>query len=1020
MTPPSPTRNREQGVALITTVIVVAVLAVVAVAMMQSTTVDRLSARSVANFTRAKLAAEAGAAVSQAMVADLIRRYPDSATVWQNIGGGAVAGTNNEATVLYVRAQSANTNLGASPAAFGPAVTLLAQPLVSRVGVNPQSVNTNLLALGSVVSSVPVVAGTSVNINLTNSSRPDPFVGSRSATNPGAPVTAAQWIYMTNSQGQTNARYAFWVEDESFKVNVNVATNGARGTTSLGLSPAEIRLDGSLQSSSNSAIRAVNAGEVIAARGSLGGAFPTASTAALAGGLTNAQASPEFRFLTSAHSRSLNLSRAGFKRFDINTLANGLPGSARANLDRFIAAITNSNSIPNFGQRFYRLATNSAGINNTSAVTAAHSGIYLQKIAANIIDYLDANDQPTVLSNTAGFPLSPAAKPDFGIEPAGGGTAGANPVAAFGVENTPRLQEYAIHGRILQMNPIGYETNSAPTDPKADYRISIDHYFEFWNPGMRDITLTNAFLKVYDQPRFGDNITGDLANEGRPFELQLGTVTFPAGRVTVLTTAPTNEINTSLISPASLPNVVSIPAPDDSHRIFEGETRDVSTNTSMPPFNRLFNVSMRARSTSVTDYESAVLLGNNQGILESFVGLPIVVSGGFVSALHFVVSSAAVQATIGNLTQGNRYFVRGGSLAGNSSATSTPSSREGDPRALNEQLEFILYQAGAGTAPDDQTRFFSSGLVDGTVPANSTIGAPNNNYVNPSNWVDLSSIAAGPNNAPLFVRNGALQTIGELGHLTDPARVGGTSPTVTNITYSRGGGRTLRIGQPEHPRWYDGNQTNASRTWTSWRLADIFTTTNALTITGAVNPNGIMRDGGAALRAALFDIRFQPSPEGATATANRAINTNNFLNAIIARMTNATAAGLPSGSVNVFWERGEISELPVFNSGNTLVPGVLMSNAFDRGREELVRRSIEMITTRGSVFTVYAIGQSLQTTATSTNVLSSCRVKTTFELIPQFANPSQAFDDAFAPANAASRFVAPTNYQVRIIATQYD
>ena len=97
-----------------------------------------------------------------------------------------------------------------------------------------------------------------------------------------------------------------------------------------------------------------------------------------------------------------------------------------------------------------------------------------------------------------------------------------------------------------------------------------------------------------------------------------------------------------------------------------------------------------------------------------------------------------------------------------------------------------------------------------------------------------------------------------------------------------------------------------------------------------------------------------------------------------------------------------------------------MNNAFDRGREEVVRRSIEMITTRGSVFTAYAIGQSLQTTATSTNVLSSARVKTTFELIPQFANPSQAFDDTFAPANAASRFVAPTNYQVRIISSQYD
>ena len=66
--------SRERGVALVTTVIVVAVLAVVAVAFMQSTTTDRLSSRSVANYTRAKLAAEGGAAAAQAMITDLVKR----------------------------------------------------------------------------------------------------------------------------------------------------------------------------------------------------------------------------------------------------------------------------------------------------------------------------------------------------------------------------------------------------------------------------------------------------------------------------------------------------------------------------------------------------------------------------------------------------------------------------------------------------------------------------------------------------------------------------------------------------------------------------------------------------------------------------------------------------------------------------------------------------------------------------------------------------------------------------------
>lgn len=1055
----------EQGVALVTTVIVVAVLAVVAVAFMQSTTVDRQASRSVANYTRAKLAAEAGAASAQILVADVIRRYPDSVTVWQNIGGGAPAGTNNEATVLYARAQSGDTNRGARPGQFGNDVTFLALPLLSRTNAtNSTLVNTNPVPLGSVSSNLPHAVGSTntVNLNATNASRPRPFIGLRSATNPGAPVTAAEWIYISRSGGPTNtnnpaiARYAFWVEDESFKVNVNVATNGPRGTDSLGLSPSEARLDGSWGSSSNSVLRGANFGEVVTARGGLpGGSFPTAATVAIPADLTSAAASDEMRFLTTTHSAGLDLSRGGFKRFNINAVTNGIGGPTDANnirtsLNRVIAAITNSNSVPNFGQRFYRLATNTAGVNAAGAVTAAHAPIYLQKIAANLLDYVDNDDQPTVINNESGFPIR-AGRPEYGIESLGGGTEGPNSAAAMGIENGPRLQEYAIHGRLRRMEPFGYSTNAAPPDPSAEYEVSIDHYFEFWNPGTRDITLTNAFLKIYDQPRFGSSITGALSAVGRPTsEIPVNNVVFPAGQVTVLTTAPQAEINTRLVG-ANASRVVTLPTPE-ADRVFSGVTRDVSTNT-FGGFDRLFRVSLVARQSSVLDFESAVLLGNNAGILESFVGLPISISGDppAPSPLHFVVSSADVQATLTDPAAGNAYFVRGGSLMGNSHITSvsTPSSTEGDPRALNEQLEFRLYTVGSVNAKE-QTRFFmtisNNGLASVPGP-DSSVGAPNANYVLPVNWVDHSSIQTGANNAPLVLRNGALQSIGELGHLTDPARVPGTNGPLTNVVYSRGGGRTFRVGQPEHPRWYDGNQTNASRTWASWRLADIFTTTSAsnnvtsrdplgnltnsrgvvrgatntngavVTIPGLINPNGALRDQGAALRAALQGMRFLPSPDGSVNTAGRPVNVNNIVSALMNRMTNVTGTGMPSGALNVFWERGELGELSVFNTASTLA-GVNMQQAFDRGREEVVRRSIEMVTTRGSVFTVYAIGQTLQ----GTNVTGMARMRQIFQIEPQFAT-ADAFDDNFNPSQAVRvtrRFAAPTNYTIRTILTTYD
>ena len=69
----------QSGVALVTTIIVVAVLAVVAVAFMQSVGTDRLSSRTGANYMKARLAAEAGASAAEAALANLITQYPDSA-----------------------------------------------------------------------------------------------------------------------------------------------------------------------------------------------------------------------------------------------------------------------------------------------------------------------------------------------------------------------------------------------------------------------------------------------------------------------------------------------------------------------------------------------------------------------------------------------------------------------------------------------------------------------------------------------------------------------------------------------------------------------------------------------------------------------------------------------------------------------------------------------------------------------------------------------------------------------------
>lgn len=1084
--------GREHGVALVTTVIVVAVLAVVAAAFMQSTTVDRLSARSVGNHYRAKLAAEAAAAAAQSMVVRLIQRYPDSVTVWQNIGGV----NTNEATVLYVRALSNNTSAAASPGMFGNQVAILARPLVSLTGLLTNT-NIQLFPLNVLSNALPFDAsadpGTMVNLNATNNVQPRAFIGIRTiaSTNTNAdtpvlyeaPKAAAQWVYIGEKPGPTNpnnpavARFAFWVEDESFKLNLNIAGSGARNNNSLGLSAREARVNGALLSSSNAALRNISFDQFIAARNTAPGSnFMTLRTAAFLAGLTatnaesaelvesNGIAVDEFRFLTTVHSAGLDLSRGGFKRFNINSVTNSITASRdtniiRTNLDRIIAAITNTNAAPLFGQRFYRLDATPTSVNATNSVTNTHPRIYLQKIAANILDYVDADNQPTIVANNASNSII-AGPPSEPIAPLGGGRDGPSSVAAIGVENVPRLQEYALHAKILAMNPIGFSSANPPSgSPSANFEFTIDHYFEFWNAGTRDIVVGNdgdtntddlgpTFLKVLNQPPLGANVNPPIPR-GRDFEVSVPAGTrFPAGRVTVLTTAPTNGINSRF----TRANIVSLEAPIAVRR-YVGTTGDVASypGTSIGSTNRFFTVALGSDVTVNSppfrnDYETEMLLRNDVGHIESFIGLPIgkSSSGGSGNALDLAVTNITA------LGGSDTLFVRGGSLRGNASATSFPFSAEGDPRALNEQLEFTVYQSsGVGNA-NDQTRFYNT-MTDGNL-GNSTVGGPQAAaFVRPDRWPDLSANVADAANAPLVVRNNAMLSVGELGHLTDPARALGFGGAV----YSRGGGRTLRIGQPELASWFDGRQTNASRTWASWRLADIFTTTTTLSagtvldsqgnltnaagvvrgrtnssgvvlsIPGLINPNGLLRDNGAALRAALFGLRYEPSPAGAFQIENLTNNINTLITNIASRLSGAIAAGLPAGSINAFWERGEISQISLLNSGSALV-GVNMSNVFDRGREELVRRSVEMLTTRGSVFTVYAVGEALQ----GSNVTGTVRLKQTFQIEPQFqftapgrpGGPPEYADDSFSlqAARINRRFSAPTNYTTRILQTAYE
>jgi len=191
----------ESGVALITTVIVVAVLAVVAVAFMQSTTLDRASARAGVNYFRAQLAAEAGLAAGMAQMAQAITQGRSGQQQWNYVSG-------------QLAVQNSAVNAEASTVAF------IAQ-------VNPAN---GTLSTPTLLVSAPSGGSTSsVTIPV--------------AEGPVEPEYPAGWILVstTNTAGAvSDARYAFWVSDDTTKLNQRV--HGLNSVQSLGVDPGNVPL----------------------------------------------------------------------------------------------------------------------------------------------------------------------------------------------------------------------------------------------------------------------------------------------------------------------------------------------------------------------------------------------------------------------------------------------------------------------------------------------------------------------------------------------------------------------------------------------------------------------------------------------------------------------------------------------------------------------------------------------------------------------------------------------------------
>lgn len=1141
--------RRERGFTLVTVLIVLSLLAVIAVGFLSSMTAERSAAAAYANKVRAEQMAQAGADAAMATMRQCFRDFPDSCTVWDrqqsrndlpNADGSA---SYNEGTDLYFRAVSPtplDQTLGQDSGVNRPPM------IAAGAGIDQRKIYVLPLTSGVVgavgkletakASALPVLT-TSVpdfskrNFAEMNAPRykgdTEGWIGSppghtdKDASGALVPKPfRAPWVELTDAKGSANGRYAFWIEDESFKTNVNQANLGQAhkrrdnaanpaAADPLGyMGPADFDLLAPLIALGDASASEDAQGIVDTRKSYPNSLFPEARGLAHTPWL-DATLADKMRYLATTVSGGLNLSRHGSQRLNLNA---AIPAATdpkdsltvQRQLNKIVKTI--QFHAPNFGQRFYRksAAPTPAALNGFDVGADSvgdHALIYDYKVAANIHDYMDNDSLPTVVM--AGGTVAGVSKPLIAPN---------HPPWAMGKDSAPFIQECAVQYR-------GDVTN-------GKYTLVVDYYIEVWNMTTKDILPgqlgSTAFIRIANpvswggtfsnlvDPSFnnpiplepddgGPNPSESRTNGRHPcdFDIDISNVTFPAGRATVITTDDkanhrasrtyeTNDYKDVITNLEAREHVISCSWKPPGKSVFQGKM------PSKDPQGATDLIRLKFEDGS-SDYQTDLLIGNEDGYIDFLVTIPLSYSGGS-TGFRFNDPKAP-------------YAPLGGYLRGNWTNTGPTDglgpSALGDPRTNNEQLDY--YQVETSPASEN-TRYknFMQQAAHAPVPLHPsspggvlpTLGLPNymscrpNRAENP--WPDFAPYYAAPasptkeelvmneHKAPMVVLNGALSSIGQLGDLFDPAR---NLSTPTAILSARGGGRTFKIGQHDD-RW-DGDQASESRAWPSWRLLDFFSIADhpsqprlvdyySVEQPGVINVNGVARDHGAAFRAAAVGFNFQPSTngditlggDGGAAGKSVPLNFDKVVSQMIDRVTapltknNAAGATTPNTGMNQtgagpFWERGELSELPLFGrtpSTNPYLsypakdltsasPPVDVSlSVYDRGREELFRRLSEMITTRGDTFTVYVVGQAIQQpppTSSNPNPARTYsalhRQKVTFKLVPKAYDAAKSKSIAFHPgvdgatgqslefeltaAGIKDRFAKPDHYDIQVIAS---
>jgi type II secretory pathway pseudopilin PulG len=971
----------QRASSLVTTLLVLVVLSTIVVVFMQSMTVERNVAKSVKNKYQAGLAAEA------AMQEFLTHLYATK--------------ESGPYSAIYVPGPNDNPYLFLAKREFQADATITRRiPLFSTIYTDFDNL-TNFAApfLSSIAVAVGDIdrSGHTVNrllsssndiycdINKTNANLPFGAIGLRTTiTSTNHPALPVNWVYLKNTFGKVIGRYAYWADDECSKLDIRYAGNSANVSGSHSRSNGASLSELSLLVLTNlpsvtSNITPINIANLLAVTNSSLSNLPINASHLqypLATGLSNLstnqwQALKPFVTIYSLHDdRSLD----GKRRLNLNELVTSTTNANEIARQAIAIRAAITNNLPNFGQRFY-----SAANGTLSQVTEDHQKTYATRIAANIRDFIDADNNATIIwqddtaysGNAVDFMIfDPITLQDDDLP------------RAFGKEGGLYLSEYSRVVRVIE--PVVHPASSTTA---VTLRVRFGHYVELCN-------ISGKTIKTEDlgtDPHIvlgGRTVWQNGFASGSPSTLRLSDVkmrlptglSIPPGGIVYFTTdggdfprdSQTGLIGTETTNRYQLsygPGVgqwelintngnapLIAGATFEDYSVITRATNSISGNVT----NERYAVYCSPGSSpTYTDQQERLIFANSTGIIDCAFRI-------YGTRRHYLMRNAQNPTWLNTFLNDPEAYGTNNAPSGSSSARYT----RGDLRGNFEIMSVIKKSTSlAWKTPGDGE--YGTTMNDPSIQQ--SLGRTNYNYTNMptytgvdlwrKGWFEYTPDPAGNH----FVNNTNLTSLGQLGYVYDPMRY--------DIEGYRSMGATLRLGQSDAST--NNRATNNTSNFTSWLggrgdddptstnfsrnaflLADVFRTdTNR---SGRINPNSIIRDGsGVVMQAALADFYFESNSTNGAAShlsGNKTLTTTNTIRLIREFATN-------NSNTNGFLVSiGDLSRVPAFWSTNndptnTIVPGVRMSDVSDSGKEEFFRRTASLLTTQSLAYTIYVVGQ---------------------------------------------------------------